>query len=140
MGSVLQVLSGYREQLDVELAKFAALEATKEEDLAGFRSMRDQLAAKASMMASAITAGTEVAPDVTPEEVAQTPDEPVPPAPDAPAEIPTDAAPADATPVTDPAPTGDAPADPADPAAAEQPAPEIDQTTGQPVPPTDATA
>ena len=137
VGSVLQVLSGYREQLDAELAKFAAAEATKEEDLAGFRSMRDQMAAKASMMASAVVAGTKAAPNVTPEEVAQTPDEPVPPAPDAPAEAPTDAAP-----TPDSAPTGDAPTDvlPNPALEVQQPAPEIDQTTGQPVPPTDATA
>ena len=128
--SAVAVLAGLQKQLGEEIAKAAAAQATPEQ-LAGLNALHQQLQAKSDMLAKAIAAGTEGEPDMTPTDVASTPDAPVEPAPEQPVVEPT----------PDPAPTGDAPTDaPADPATAEQPAPEIDQTTGQPVPPTDATA
>ena len=128
--SAVAVLAGLQKQLGEEIAKAAAAQATPEQ-LAGLNALHQQLQAKSDMLAKAIAAGTEGEPDMTPTDVASTPDAPVEPAPEQPVVEPT----------PDPAPTGDAPADaPADPATAEQPASEIDQTTGQPVPPTDATA
>ena len=125
--SAVRVIDNLQQQLGEEIAKAVAAQATPEQ-LAGLNALHQSLQAKKDMLANSIAAGTPAAPDMTPGDVAQTPDAPVEPVPDAPAEppAPTPEPPVDAAPV-DPAPAEPAPVDPT-------PVPvEIDPQTGLPV-------
>ena len=125
--SAVAMLGQLKTQLGEAIASAQAANASPEQ-LAALTALHEQWQAKSQMLANALVASTPAAPDMTPEDVAQTPDAPVEPVPDAPAEppAPTPEPPVDAAPV-DPAPAEPAPVDPT-------PAPvEIDPQTGLPV-------